>query len=80
MYLVKLALTQKNKFSAHLNASLPQNEQIWNEGCDSNMQLGDPLKLTFHNLIGGPSMKLQTLSMGETSYCLTSQSNKLKNI
>jgi hypothetical protein len=32
---------------------------------------GDPSKLHFHNLIGSPFVKLQTLSMDETVYYMT---------
>jgi len=59
--------------SIDLNASWPQ---IMRYGIRLGIPIGsfgDPLGLVFHNLVGGPSIRLQTLFVGETLYCIIGQ-------
>jgi len=47
---------------------------------DSSRKLWRKPTLVFHNWIGGPSVKLQTLSVGETLYCIIGQSDESTKI
>jgi hypothetical protein len=63
-------------FSKDLNALLAQIGQYGIGLGTSVGSFGDPSKLHFHNLIGSPSIKLQTLFMGETLYYMIGQPNE----
>jgi hypothetical protein len=59
--------------STNLNASLPQIGQ-YRIGLGTHVNnFGELSRLAFHNLIGGPSIGLHTLPMGQTWYCITGQ-------
>jgi hypothetical protein len=62
--------------STNFNALLPQ--IVWYRTRLGTLvcNFGEPSRLAFHNLIRGPSIGLQTRSVGETLYCITSQPNK----
>lgn len=67
-------------FSTKLNALLTQIGRYGIELGTLVGNFGDPSKLHFHNLIGSPSIRLQTLFVGETWYCMTSQPNESTKI
>ncbi len=74
-YLDSVALMNFS-FSTNLNALLPQ-IGWYGIGLGTPIgSFGDPSKLHFHNLIGNPSIGPQTLFVGETLYCMTSQPNE----
>ncbi len=63
--------------SINLDASLPQ-IGLYRIGLGTLVDnFGEPFGLVFHNLIGGPSIKLQTRSVGETLYCITDQPDEI---
>jgi hypothetical protein len=62
--------------STDLDASLPQIGR-YKIGLGTPIgNFGESFRLTFHNLIESPSIELQTRSMGETLYYITSQPNE----
>jgi hypothetical protein len=63
-------------FSIDLNASLTQIGLYGTKLGTPIGSFGDPFRLQFHNVIIGPFVKLQTLSMGETLYCMIGQLDK----
>ncbi len=75
MYLDSLTLINFS-FSTNLTASWPQIERCGTRLGSQVGIFGDPSSLAFHNQIGGPSMGLQMLSIGEILYCITNQPNE----
>jgi hypothetical protein len=63
-------------FSTNLKTSLPQIGQYGTRLGTLVSNFSDPSKLDFHNLIGGSFVGLQTLSVGETLYCMIGQPNE----
>jgi hypothetical protein len=59
-------------FSIDFNASLPQIGRYGTRLGTPIGNFGDPSKLHFHNLIGGPYVELQTLFVDETLFYMTS--------
>jgi len=59
--------------STDLNASWPKIGQYGTRLKILTSNFGDPLGLIFQNLIGGPSMGLQTHYVGEVLYNITCQ-------
>jgi len=70
----------KKFLSININASWPQ-IKCYRIGLGTPIgNFGEPSRLAFHNLIGGPSIRLQTTSTGETMYCIIGQPNKSTKI
>jgi hypothetical protein len=63
-------------FSMDLNASLPQIGLYGTRLGTPVGSFGDPSKLHFHNFIEGPCVRLQTLYVGKTLYCMIGQLDK----
>jgi len=70
MYLDSLTLMNFS-LSTYLNASWLKIGQYGTRFRILIGNFGDPLGLIFQNLIGGPSMGLQTLYLGEILYNIT---------
>jgi hypothetical protein len=75
MYLDSLALINFS-LSIDLVTSWPQIGQYGTWLGTPVGSFGDPFALVFHNSIGGLSMGVQMLTVGETLYCITSQQNE----
>jgi hypothetical protein len=63
-------------FSIDLNASLTQIGLYGTKFETPIGSFGDPSRLHFHNVTIGPFVRLQTLYVGETLYCMIGQLDK----